>query len=324
VERGVLLFNLGGPENLGQVRPFLYNLFSDPEIIRIKSDLLRKSLAWVISTIRQNKSRSLYRQIGGGSPLRRITEDQASALEANLQSKGCAARVYVGMRCWKPSIDEAVSRIIKDGIERLVLLPLFPQYSVTTTESCLKHFNDLDRSLRLSDKIKISTVQAWFSEPLYVDLMADLIRKCLSKFSLQGDEKISLLYSAHSIPARYVEQGDPYLEQIQKSVELINSRLDNAYHSELAFQSKLGPVKWLGPATKDVLVEFGKKGVKNVLVIPISFISDHIETLQEIDIVYRKIAAESGIRQFHRSESPNLHPKFIDALAQIALDTGLL
>jgi protoporphyrin/coproporphyrin ferrochelatase len=324
LKRGVLLFNLGGPENLSEVRPFLYNLFSDPEIIRIKSDFLRKSLAWLISTLRQNKSRSLYRQIGGGSPLRRITEDQAAALDTNLNSRGCAVRVYVGMRCWRPSIDEAVDRILKDGIERLVLLPLFPQYSLTTTESCLRHFSDLDHKLKLSGKIEISTVHDWYDEPLYVELMADLIRKGLARFSPGNNEQISLLFSAHSIPASYIEQGDPYLEQIRKSIELINSRLDNAYHSELAFQSKLGPVKWLGPSTRDVLVELAKRETKNILIVPISFVSDHIETLQEIDIVYKRMADECGVRQFYRTDSPNLHPKFIDALAQIALDKGRL
>ena len=132
---GVLLFNLGGPETLADVRPFLYNLFSDPDIIRIRSRVLRNSVAWLIAATRQKKSRDLYRQIGGGSPLRRITEEQASALEARLAARGVAARAYVGMRCWKPTIDDAVSAIASDRISRLVALPLFPQYSVTTTGS---------------------------------------------------------------------------------------------------------------------------------------------------------------------------------------------
>ena len=321
--KGVLLFNLGGPENLTEVRPFLYNLFSDPEIIRIRSNFLRKSLAWLIASVRQKKSRNLYRQIGGSSPLRRITEAQAAALEDELKSRGSPARVYLGMRCWKPSIDEAVNRILTDRIERLVLLPLFPQYSVTTTGSCLKHFSDLDRSLKLSDSMKIATIQAWFDEPLYIELMTDLIREGLARFS-QNDKDICLLYSAHSIPARYVEQGDPYLEQTKKFVELINSRLGNFYRSELAFQSKIGPVKWLGPSTHEVLSGMGEQGIKKVLVIPTSFVSDHVETLQEIDIVYKRIAAKSGIEEFYRSESPNLRPEFINALVQIALDRGRL
>jgi protoporphyrin/coproporphyrin ferrochelatase len=324
VETGVLLFNLGGPENLDEVRPFLYNLFSDPEIIRIKSDFLRRSLAWLISRSRQNTSRNLYRQIGGGSPLRRITEAQAAALAENLKSKGISTRTYVGMRCWKPSIDEAVDRILSDRIDRLVLLPLFPQYSVTTTGSCLKHFSDLDRKFRLSGKMKISTVQSWFDEPLYLDLLSDLIGKGLAHFSPDEIDKAAILYSAHSIPARYIKQGDPYLEQTQESVKLIHSRVGPAFHSKLAFQSKVGPVKWLEPSTKEALVEMGGKGIKKVLVVPISFVSDHIETLQEIDIVYKSIAAQAGVKEFFRSESPNLHPKFIETLAQIVINKGRL
>jgi ferrochelatase len=318
----VLLFNLGGPESLEDVRPFLYNLFSDPEIIRIKSDILRRLLAWLIASIRQGKSRNLYRQIGGGSPLRKITEGQAAALSSKLRSRGLAAHVYVGMRCWKPSIDEAVDRILQDQITRLVLLPLFPQYSVTTTGSCLKHFQALNHKLGLSDKMEISAIQSWYDDPLYVESMSDLIREGLNSFSNREIKGISLLYSAHSIPARYVEQGDPYLEQTQRSVSLINSQLGNTYPYTLAFQSKVGPVKWLNPSTKNVVAQLGKSGVVRVLVIPVSFVSDHVETLQEIDIVYKDLAARSGIREFRRTASLNLHPRFIDALVDLVIKAG--
>jgi protoporphyrin/coproporphyrin ferrochelatase len=317
VKKGILLFNLGGPENLSEVRPFLYNLFSDPEIIRIKSATLRKSLAWLIAFSRQKKSRALYRQIGGGSPLRRITEAQAAALEENLRAKGLDVRIYIGMRCWKPSIDEAIDRILSDRIEKLALLPLFPQFSVTTTGSCLKHFTDLDRRFKLSGKMEIATIQAWFDEPLYIETLFDLIKDGLSRF--KSRENVCLLYSAHSIPARYVHQGDPYLEQTKKSVELINARLGNAYSSELAFQSKVGPVKWLEPSTHQAILRMANNGSKKILVIPISFVSDHIETLQEIDIAYRRVASEAGVTEFIRSESPNLNPKFIEALAQLII-----
>ena len=315
----MLLFNLGGPERLEDVRPFLYNLFSDPEIIRIKSDILRKLLAWLIASIRQGKSRDLYRQIGGGSPLRKITEDQAAALSARLSDRGCAARIYVGMRCWNPSIDEAVDRILRDQITRLILLPLFPQYSVTTAGSCMKYFQALDHRLGLSARMEISSIQGWFGEPLYLESMTELILQGLQSFSGRETGAIHLLYSAHSIPARYVEEGDPYLEQTQKSVALINARLGNAYPYSLAFQSKVGPVKWLGPSTKEVLAELGQNGAARVLAIPISFVSDHIETLQEIDILYKNLAAKSGIREFRRAASLNLYPKFIDALADLVV-----
>jgi protoporphyrin/coproporphyrin ferrochelatase len=318
MQTGVLLFNLGGPETLDEVRPFLYNLFSDPEIIRIKSDLLRRMLARFIVLVRQKKSCALYSQIGGGSPLRKITESQAAALEAALSARNLSARVYVAMRCWNPSIDRAVEDILRDGISRLFLLPLFPQYSVTTTGSCLKYFHLLDQKAGLSSKIRISEIQQWFDDPRYLESMAELIREAARE--LPGrKENLHLLYSAHSIPVRYIKEGDPYLDQTRRSVALINERLGNAYSFTLAFQSKVGPVEWLGPSTADVLRELGKTGKTAVLVVPVSFVSDHIETLQEIDISYREIAAKSGIREFRRVPSLNTYPSFIGALADMVL-----
>jgi protoporphyrin/coproporphyrin ferrochelatase len=320
VKEGVLLFNLGGPETLADVRPFLFNLFSDPEIIQIKSNALRCSLAWIITQLRQSKSKRLYRQIGGGSPLRRITENQAIALGAELASRGHDARVYIGMRCWKPSIDEAVEQILQEDIQRLVLLPLFPQYSSTTTGSCFRYFQALDRRWGLSSKIKISYIHSWFREPLYIEAMADLIREGLAQFPEEDRAKVHILYSAHSIPTRYVQQGDPYPEQTRESIALIHVRLGNAYASTLSFQSKVGPVKWLGPATKDLLTKLAKDGIANILAVPISFVSDHLETLQEMDIQYKNLSVDLDIRQFHRAAALNLYPKFIQALAAITLN----
>jgi ferrochelatase len=320
----VLLFNLGGPETLQDVRPFLFNLFSDPDIIRIKSAAVRKTLAWLIAVGRQSKSRGLYRQIGGGSPLRKITEAQAEALRIHLERLGISAGVYVGMRCWKPTIDEALDLLREDAIGRLVALPLFPQYSVTTTGSCFNYFRYRIEKSGLQDRLAVTYVDQWYEEPLYVESVADLIRDTLRKFSSEDPREIRLLYSAHSIPARYLEEGDPYLEQTRRTVELINARLGNAFESTLAFQSKVGPVKWLEPATNEVLKGFGRSGVRRVLAVPISFVSDHIETLQEIDILYKELAEREGIREFHRAESLNLYPKFIEALGNIvraALET---
>lgn len=318
-ELGVLLFNLGGPETLDDVRPFLFNLFSDPDIIRIKNRRLRRTIAWLIAATRQEKSRGLYRQIGGGSPLRRITEAQAAALTVRLAASGRRARVYVGMRCWKPTIDEAVAQIASGGFRQLVLLPLFPQFSVTTTGSCLNYFHAVAGKTGLSQQTEIFSVASWFEEPQYLEAMTDLILETQSRFSNQIPENIHLLYSAHSIPARYVEEGDPYLAQTQRTVTLVNERLGGRFPSTLAFQSKVGPVKWLGPATMDVIAQFARCGVDRVLTVPISFVSDHIETLQEIDILYRNLAAKAGIGEFYRAPALNVHPKFIDALANIVL-----
>jgi ferrochelatase len=281
--------------------------------------MLRRTVAWLIATIRQRKSRGLYRQIGGGSPLGKITEAQAAALEERLAAIGCRARVYVGMRCWKPTIDEAVEQIAADGIKRLVALPLFPQFSVTTTGSCRNYFRTIAQKSGLSSRIEIHYLDAWFEEPLYLEAMADLIREAQGRFSNQTAAGIHLLYSAHSIPERYVQEGDPYLEQTQKTVALINERLGGLFPFTLAFQSKVGPVKWLGPPTMDVLAQLGERGVDKVLAVPISFVSDHIETLQEIDILYRDMARKAGIQEFHRARSLNVYPKFIEALAGITL-----
>jgi len=318
-KRGVLLLNLGGPESLADVRPFLYNLFSDPEIVRIRSDRLRRSLAWFIATTRQRKSCALYRQIGGGSPLRRITSAQAAALSARMEILDCPSSVYVGMRCWKPTIEEAAGKILADRINRLLVLPLFPQYSLTTSGSCIRYFQTIAQKIGLSVRARISYVDSWFEEPLYIDAMADAVRDAVRMIEAESPREIRLLYSAHSIPARYLKEGDPYLTQIQKTVTLINERLGNAYSSTLAFQSKVGPVKWLEPATKDMILKLGREGVKRLVLIPVGFVSDHIETLQEIDILYKQLAEKAGVREFRRAASLNLYPKFIDALAEISL-----
>ncbi len=318
-QRGIIIFNLGGPETLEDVRPFLYNLFSDPDIIRIRNGPTRKLLAWFIASTRQYKSRGLYRQIGGGSPLSRITGGQASALQTRLSELGCPARVYVGLRCWKPTIDDALQAALRDGVRHVLALPLFPQYSVTTTGSCFNYLRKLVERKVPDGSLKITFVDAWYDEPLYVDAMADSIRDAIGRFANADPGQVRLLYSAHSIPARYVDEGDPYLEQTKKTVELIDTRLGKCCPSTLSFQSKVGPVKWLEPATNVVIQEFGRRGIGRLLVVPISFISDHIETLQEIDILYRKLAADSGIKEFQRAASLNLSPKFIDALAQISI-----
>ena len=315
--RGVLLFNLGGPETLADVRPFLFNLFSDPDIIRIRNNAVRKLLAWLIATTRQRKSRDLYRQIGGGSPLRRITDEQAAALSVRLSERGCPARVYVGMQCWKPTIRSAIDKILSEGIQQLVALPLFPQFSVTTTGSCLKTFESLLAGQPSVAAPRTHIIREWHSDPLYLEAMADTVRETAEWFSVPRD--IHILYSAHSIPDRYVTEGDPYQSQTEETVTRLNAELGDEFSWSLAYQSKVGPVKWLGPATNDVIVRLGREG-KRVLVVPISFVSDHIETLQEIDILYRELAQQSGIREFRRAPALNTRAKFIDALASLATD----
>lgn len=312
---GVLLFNLGGPETLADVKPFLFNLFSDPDIIRIKKDWLRKAVAWFIATTRNKRSCNYYAQIGGGSPLRRITEEQAAALQKHLAGEGFEVAVYVGMRCWHPTIDEALEALERDGMTHVVALPLFPQFSVTTSGSCINYFNALVR--RRKSPAQASYVTRWFDEPLYIEAVTSLLREEMAKFPNPDPRSVYVVYSAHSIPQRYVDEGDPYLEHTQHTVDLINARLGSKHSWTLSFQSKVGPVKWLEPSTEEVLETLGRRRTEQVLVVPISFVSDHIETLYEIDIQYRRAAEQAGIRYFRRTPSLNVNATFIAALAAI-------
>jgi len=312
---GVLVFNLGGPESLRDVKPFLYRLFSDPEIIRIKWAPLRKAIAYTIATLRRRKSEGYYSLIGGGSPLRRLTEEQASALETELRRRGMDAQTFVGMCTWRPFLSEAVEQIARTRFDRLVILPLFPQFSFTTTRA---GFEAVRRIIKARPDMKSADIQwisTWAEHPAYIESFAQAIERELAKFA--KPDKVQLLFSAHSIPESYVREGDPYLDQTKASVERIMERLGRKNPYSLSFQSKIGPVKWLEPATNNVLMEYGKSGIHDVLVVPISFVSEHIETLYELDILYKKVAQEAGIPNFRRVPALNSDPVFIQALGDI-------
>jgi len=312
---GVLVFNLGGPESLRDVKPFLYRLFSDPEIIRIKWSPLRKAVAYTIATLRKKKSQGYYSLIGGGSPLRRLTEEQAAALETELKKRGLDAQTFVGMCTWKPFLVDAVERVAQSGVDRLVILPLFPQYSFTTTRAGSEALRRLIAARPAMKALNISWIPTWAEHPTYIESMASFISKELARFN--EADKVQLLFSAHSIPESYVREGDPYLDQTKASVERIMDRLGRRNPYQLSFQSKIGPVKWLEPATNTVIMDYGKRGIQNVLVVPISFVSEHIETLYELDILYQKVAKDAGIPNFRRVPAANSDPTFIRALADI-------
>jgi protoporphyrin/coproporphyrin ferrochelatase len=315
---GVLVFNLGGPETLRDVKPFLYRLFSDPEIIRIKFSPLRKFVAYTIATLRRRKSEGYYAQIGGGSPIRRLTEDQSRALQSELIKRGSDAQTFVGMCAAPPFLEEAINKAVASGVRQLVILPLFPQFSTTTTGSGFPVLKRLIAARPQFKSIDVRWVREWFDHPVYIEAFSLAIQRELEKV---GDsKKVHILFSAHSIPESYVRQGDPYLDQTEKTVGLIVEWLRQKGHSnshQLSFQSKVGPQKWLSPMTSDTIVELGQKGIRDVLVVPISFVSEHSETLYELDILYKKTAADAGITNFRRVPALNSDPTFIRALADI-------
>ncbi len=317
---GVLLLNLGGPDQLEDVRPFLFNLFSDPEIIRLPFPWLQKPLAWLISTLRVRKSQENYRQIGGGSPLRRITEEQALALQDQLQQKGQEAHVYVGMRYWHPFTEEAIARIKRDKIEHLVILPLYPQFSISTSGSSFRLLETLWQQDPALNQIQHTVIPSWYDRPGYVQAMADLIAAELDQFP--DPDQVYIFFSAHGVPLSYVEEaGDPYRQEIEDCTTLIMQALNRPNPHVLAYQSRVGPVEWLKPYTEDAIQELGTQGIQELAVVPISFISEHIETLQEIDMEYRELAESSGVHNFRRVPALNAHLGFINDLADLVIET---
>ncbi|MBD2099438.1 ferrochelatase [Leptolyngbya sp. FACHB-261] len=321
---GVLLLNLGGPDSLRDVQPFLYNLFADPEIIRLPVPALQKPLAWLISNLRAPKSIKNYELIGGGSPLRRITEEQAVALEMALQRRGQPVKTYIGMRYWHPYTEEAMARLKRDGVEQVVILPLYPQFSISTSGSSFKLLEQLWASDSQLAKVGHSVIRSWYDRPGYINVMAKMIARDLAKFP--QPERVQIFFSAHGVPRSYVEDaGDPYQREIEACVALIMQALRQNHqvqnHHTLAYQSRVGPIEWLQPYTEDAIEELGNRGVKELLVVPISFISEHIETLQEIDLEYREVAEHAGIENFQRVSALNTEPDFIEDLADLVLET---
>ncbi len=316
---GVLLLNLGGPDSLEDVRPFLFNLFADPEIIRLPVPWLQKPLAWFISSRRATVSQDNYRQIGGGSPLRQITEAQGEALAAQLQAQGCDNKVYVGMRYWHPFTEEAIAQIKQDDIAKLVILPLYPQFSISTTGSSFRLLEKLWQDDPELQRLTYTVISSWYQHPNYLNAMAQLITAELDQFA--EPDLVHIFFSAHGVPLSYVDEaGDPYQQEIEDCTQRIMATLSRPNPHTLAYQSRVGPVEWLKPYTEEALVELGRSGVTQIVVVPISFVSEHIETLQEIDIEYREIAEGAGIHEFRRVPALNTHPQFIQALTDLVTD----
>ncbi len=321
---GILLLNLGGPERIQDVGPFLYNLFSDPEIIRLPLPVLQKPLAWLISSIRSGKSQKSYLSIGGGSPLRRITEQQARELQSELRQRGIDATSYVAMRYWHPFTESAVADIKADEINQVVVLPLYPQFSISTSGSSFRELVRLRETDPDFKKLPLRCIRSWYDQPGYLRAMAELISKELSCCEFPPDAHV--FFTAHGVPKSYVEEaGDPYQREIESCTSLIMSQLEETLGYQnpfsLSYQSRVGPEEWLQPYTEKVLQDLGQKNIRELVVVPISFVSEHIETLQEIDIEYRELAKKCGIVNFRRVPALDTNPLFIEGLADLISET---
>ncbi len=317
---GIVLLNLGGPDSLDAVEPFLYNLFSDPDIIDFPfSFLFRKRLAKLISTRRSPMVRGQYERIGGKSPLKDHTLKQAALLEERLNEK-FPAKVYAAMRYWRPSTEETLDEIEKDGIKSVILLPLYPQYSKATTESSVKEWNKQLERRANSSEIETTLIESYYDFPPYIEAFVERINEGLERFPAEIRSCIHILFSAHGTPMKLVRQGDPYSGHIKITVDSIVRQGGFLHDHSLCYQSKVGPMKWLTPSTPQTVKSLAAKGVKNMLVVPVAFTSDHLETLFELGIEYRHVAKNAGVEQYEVTTGLNDLPLFIDALARLVIE----
>lgn len=316
----VVLLNLGGPDSLDAVEPFLYNLFSDPEIINFPlSFLFRKKLAKIISGKRAPKIQQQYDKIGGKSPILDITQKQAQMLEERL-NKSINAKVFIAMRYWKPFTSDALNLIEKDNFDKIILLPLYPQYSIATTGSSVNEWNRQIHSRNGVAKIETELVDKYHLYPLYINSIVERINEGLHKFPESRRNQVNVLFSAHGTPVKLVKNGDPYSHHIRETVDAVIKAGNIAQPTYLCFQSKVGPQKWLTPSTPVTITELASKGVKDILMVPVAFTSDHLETLFEINREYRHLAKTLGIENFEMTEGLNDSSTFVSALEQLVLE----
>jgi protoporphyrin/coproporphyrin ferrochelatase len=310
---GVVLFQLGGPDSLDAIEPFLYNLFCDPDIIDFPfARIARQPLARLIASTRARKVARHYAEIGGKSPLLEFTKRQARALEAELR-RDLDARVAIAMRYWHPLTAEAISALEAFRADELVLLPLYPQFSRTTTQSSI---NEWQRRFHANGwRPAVHVIRQFHEDPGYIDAVVQAINECLPDDLNIAD--LDMVFSAHSIPVAVIQSGDPYQRQVERTVELVWEQGGWPARRHICYQSKVGASKWLQPSMHATIKRLAAEGSGHVLVVPISFVSDHVETLHEIDIEHRAQAQALGIKDYRMMPGLNDNPRFIRALAEL-------
>jgi ferrochelatase len=324
-DTAIVLFNLGGPDDLASVEPFLVNLFSDREIIELPFGAsLQPTVARIIAKLRGPSVRRNYARIGGGSPQLRLTKLQGHLLEDRLNAArpgGGHFRVFVAMRYSRPTSEMTLEAVAAAGIRRIVTLTLFPHYSKATTGSSRREFDRvLSKPQWQSFGFEVTHIDRYPGNPGYLDAMALRLQNTLNLIPADRRSGTVILFSAHGLPQRFIDGGDPYVNDIEITRSGILERVGVPNRQLLAYQSRTGPVRWIGPGTEEALRDLGREGVKDVLVMPLSFVSDHIETLYEVDLLFSEVAHRAGIVGYYRSEALNASPSFIDALAGIVDD----
>jgi len=311
---GIILAYMGGPENRKEVRPFLANLFNDPHIISIPQPI-RFFVSRMIAYSRAGTAAEHYEEIGGGSPLKKFTSIQAEKLSEKLNGRGFDCTIRTGYSYSHPFIKEAMASFKDEPVDKIIAIPLYPQYSITTFGSIADDFRAAAKKYKLEDKLDL--VQAYYDNDLHIRASVDLLEKALEKINL--DEDYRVIFTAHSLPQSVIDKGDPYKKQIEKTMELILQKV-NIRDYVLSFQSKIGPVKWVQPSTVETIRKAGSEGIKQLVVMPIGFTCDHVETLHELDIELAEMARDGGVEHFVRAGVFNDHPQFIELLSDLVIN----
>lgn len=316
----VMMLNLGGPRRQDEVRPFLRNLFMDREIIRLPGGKIGQALlSRLIAWRKAPSSAANYQQIGGGSPLVRWTAMQGKGMKRWAEGKSRFEVIPLPcMRYWHPDSETSLRAAQKAGVEHIVAFSQYPQESTTTSGSSIRNLQLTAE--RLGIDIPITTLTGWHEHPQYLEAVAECVREGVKKVPEEERSQCKILYSAHSLPMKFVDEGDPYPDQIRATVRGVQARTGLDLEHELAWQSKVGPIRWLSPATVDRICSLPSEGFRTVVVVPVAFVNDHIETLHELDIEVAEEAAEAGIQRYVRAPSLNTRPKFLQALGEVLLD----
>ena len=313
MKKAVILFNLGGPDKLENVEPFLFNLFNDPAILNLPS-FFRFPLAKLIANRRAPTAKKIYQELGGFSPILKLTEEQSNALEVKLNRDDNSSnyKCFVVMRCWHPRAENVVKEVISYNPDEIILMPLYPQYSAATSGSSIKEWNNV--CLKNNLKVKTSTICCYPTDKNFVEAHKNEIIKKINNL-----KNFKLIFSAHGLPEKNIKKGDPYQWQVERSVkEIVKSLNIKDLNWILSYQSRVGPLKWIGPSTEDIIVENAKLG-KHIVLVPVAFVSEHSETLVELDIEYKELAEKNGCTNYSRVPALGVNENYIKAMSDLII-----
>ena len=311
MKKAIILFNLGGPDKIDNVEPFLFNLFNDPAILDLPT-FLRYPLAKLISNRRAPVAKKIYGELGGSSPILKLTKEQSNALEKKLNETQTKDnyKCFIVMRCWNPRAKEVIKDVQLFNPDEVVLMPLYPQYSAATSGSSIKEWKDVCKKSNYS--IKTSTICCYPTDQNFINAHTNEIIK-----KIKDLKNFKLIFSAHGLPEKNIKKGDPYQWQVEQSVKkIVESLNDENLDWVLSYQSRVGPLKWIGPSTEDTIIKNSKIG-KHIVLVPIAFVSEHSETLVELDIEYKQLADDNGCKNYTRVPALGINEDFIKALSQL-------